>query len=170
MVSRVAPDPWCLMTRRRYVQGKANLLFAVAEGSLPGGGFRTTSIEGTIRLVRGRQPHSGTFRSPFDHHGHLIADLFGGPGGADSGNIVAMHGYSNNGAGGEYRAMERAVEAFLQAGGDAWMRVRVTYNSPAAVRPHRFDVEVRYANGMHSAWRIFNYASYLPNPAKAKPR
>jgi hypothetical protein len=157
------------MIRTRHVIGKAlDLIYTVAEEVPTSGPPRTLSIEGPIRLVSGRQPHAGNYRSPFDHHGHLIADQFGGPGAADSGNIVAMHGHANNGAGGQYRAMERAVAQFL---GDrtGWMRVEVGYRGND-VRPHVFDVQVRYANGMHSRWRIFNYYPHLPNPYQSSRR
>ena len=139
----------------------------MTEESLPGGGFRTIAIEGPIRITPGRAPHSGNNRSPFDHHGHLIADQFGGPGDADSGNIVPMHGHANNGAGGEYRAMELQVERLL-ANRDGWMKVVVEYKAPADVRPHAFEVGVRYANGMRSRWHIFNFYPHLPNPYAAK--
>jgi hypothetical protein len=154
------------MIRVRRVLGKApDLVYEVREEQLPGGRCRTLSIEGPIRLVPGRMPHSGTYRSPFDHHGHLIADQFGGPGAADSGNIVPMHGHPNNGAGGEYRSMELAVERLL---GDrtAHMRVDVGYNGPADERPHVFEVRVRFANGMHSRWKVFNFYPHFPNPYK----
>ena len=152
------------MIRIRLVLGKvADLVYTVSEEGLPNGEFRTVSIEGRIRVVPGRQPHSGKNRSPFDHYGHLIADLFGGPGSAGSGNVVPMHGHANNGAGGQYRAMEVAVETFL-GNQDGWMRVEVGYKKPADVRPHVFNVQVRYANGMHSSWTIFNFYPYLPNP------
>jgi hypothetical protein len=158
------------MIRIRFVAGKVpGLVYTVREerlplGPSPGQQFRTLSIEGRIRIERGRKPHSGEDnRSEFDHHRHLIADLFGGPGSADSGNIVPMHGHANNGAGGEYRAMERAIERLLGSQ-EAWMRVEVGYNRPTDVRPHVFNVEVRYATGMHSRWRIFNFYPHLPNP------
>jgi DNA/RNA non-specific endonuclease len=152
------------MIRTRQVVGKApDLVYDVTEERLPDGQFRTLSIEGPIRIVRGRRPHSGTNRSPFDHHGHLIADQFGGPGAADSGNIVPMHGHPNNGAGGQFRAMEMTVERLL---GDrtAWMKVEVGYKEPADWRPHVFTVQVRFANNMHSRWKIFNFSPLLPNP------
>lgn len=152
------------MRRTRSVTGKqADLVYTVTEERYGGGEFRTVSIEGPIRRVPGRGPHSGTYRSPFDHHGHLIADQLGGPGDAASGNIVAMHGHANNGAGGEYRAMERAVHLIL-GDRDGKMRVDVGYHGADDIRPHVFHVEVTYANGMHSRWRIFNFNPHLPNP------
>ena len=152
------------MSRVRRVVGKAvDLVYTVTEEPLPDGTFRTVSIEGPIRVVPGRAPHSGTYRSPFDHHGHLIADQLGGPGAASSGNVVAMHGHANNGSGGEYRAMERAVVAFL-AGGQGRMRVVVGYKGATDIRPHVFVVDVTYPNGMHSRWRIFNFYPGYPNP------
>jgi DNA/RNA non-specific endonuclease len=152
------------MIRIRSVVGKApDLIYTVKEETLPGETFRTVSIEGPIRMVSGRLPHSGRNRSPFDHHGHLIADEFGGPGSADSGNVVPMHGHANNGVGGQYRAMELAVKSFL-GNQDGVMRMDVGYKEPTDARPHLFNVEVRYANGMHSRWKIFNFGDYLPNP------
>ncbi|QEH32308.1 hypothetical protein OJF2_07780 [Aquisphaera giovannonii] len=156
------------MKRTRRVVGKApDLIYEVTEEFLPGGRFRTLSIEGNVRLTPGRNPHSGNYRSPFDHHGHLIADEFGGPGDADSGNIVAMHGHANNGAGGEYRAMERAVRQLLgnQTGR---MRVEVGYKGTVDERPHVFEIEVWFANGMRSRWKVFNFYPYLPNPSRAR--
>ena len=152
------------MIRTRNVTGKAaDLVYTVSEQRLPDGQFRTLAIEGPIRFVPGRLDHSGGYRSPFDHHGHLIPDQFGGPGDAESGNIVAMHGHPNNGAGGQYRGMEIAVRKLL---GDrsAWMRVEVGYQGPTEIRPHVFDVQVRFSNGMHSRWKIFNFYPHLPNP------
>jgi DNA/RNA non-specific endonuclease len=152
------------MIRTRPVVGKApNLVYTVRQELLPDGRFRTLSIEGPIRIVSGREPHSGHYRSPFDHHGHLIADQLGGPGSADSGNIVAMHGHANNGAGGEYRAMEMTVARFL-GNRSGWMKVEVGYSEPDDIRPHVFNVQVRYANGMHSRWKIFNFYPLMPNP------
>ena len=152
------------MNRTRRVIGKApDLVYEVTDEPLPNGGYRTLSIEGPIRRIPGRLPVAGNYRSEFDHHGHLIADLFGGPGNVDSGNVVAMHGYVNNGAGGEYREMERAVLRLL---GDrkAMMRVDVRYHNPTEIRPHLFDVQVWFSNGMRSRWKIFNFYSHLPNP------
>lgn len=156
--------------RTRTVVGKAaDLIYTVRDERLPDGQFRTLSIEGPIRIIRGRSPHSGNYRSPFDHHGHLISDLFGGPSTAESGNIVAMHGHPNNGAGGEYRAMEMAVERLL---GDrtGWMRVEVGYQRPGEIRPHVFNVQVRFDNGMHSRWKVFNFYPNLPNPYLPRQR
>lgn len=158
------------MMRERFVVGKKpNRRFKVREEGLPGGGNRTISIEGPIRITPGRRPHSGGNRSPFDHHGHLIADQFGGPGDAGSGNIVAMYGHANNGAGGQYRAMEMQV-ARLLGDRDGWMKVTVDYNEPTDDRPHAFAVEVRHANGMHSRWKIFNFYPHFPNPYLSKSR
>src|SRR5262245_23282579 len=126
------------MTRVRFVVGKSpDLRYTVKEEPIPDGRFRTLSIEGPIRITPGRVSHSGSNRSPFDHHGHLIADQFGGPGDAGSGNIVPMHGHSNNGAGGQYRAMEMDV-ARLLGNRDGWMKVTVDYKEPMDVRPHVF--------------------------------
>jgi DNA/RNA non-specific endonuclease len=152
------------MTRTRRVVGKEpDLIYNVTEEQLSDGSFRTIAIEGTIRIVAGRQPHAGNFRSPFDHHGHLIADQFGGPGSRDSGNIVPMHGHANNGAGGEYRAMELTIERLL-GNRDGWMKVSVGYKEPADIRPHVFNAEVHYSNGMKSHWKIFNFYPLMPNP------
>lgn len=132
----------------------------MTEDRLPSGQARTASIEGPIRIIPGRAPHAGANRSAFDHHGHLIADQFGGPGDADAGNVVPMHGHQNSGAGGEYKRMEAEIRSLL---GDrqGWMRVDVGYLHVQDVRPHLFEVQVRYSNGMHSRWRIFNYGSYM---------
>lgn len=152
------------MTRIRPVVGKApDLVYEVKEERLPDGRYRTRSIEGPIRIVPGRMPHSGDNRSPFDHHGHLIADEFGGPGAADSGNIVPMHGHANNGAGGQFRRMELDVRTLL-GNRIGWMKVEVGYKEATDMRPHVFDVEVRFANNMHSRWKIFNFYPLLPNP------
>jgi len=152
------------MGRVRIVIGKVpDLRYTVMEEALPDGKFRTVSIEGTIRLSPGREPHSGRNRSPFDHHGHLIADQFGGPGHVDSGNVVPMHGHANNGAGGEYKEMENAVKKWM-GDRDAHMKVKVGYQKPDDVRPYVFEVSVRYANGMHMNWRIFNFYPHFPNP------
>ena len=151
------------MKRIRMVAGKEDLVFTVEEVRLPDFSFRTVSIEGKIRVVPGREPHSGGDRSAFDHHGHLIADEFGGPGSADSGNIVAMHGHANNGAGGQYRAMERAIKKCL-GDREGWMRVEVGYQGESDWRPHVFEVRVKYQNGMHSRWKIFNFYPNLMNP------
>lgn len=156
------------MSRIRIVMGKVpDLKFRVTENALPSGGFRTRSIEGQIRYCPGRGPHSGNFRSNFDHYGHLIADQFGGPGDAASGNIVAMHGHANNGAGGQYKRMEDDVKRLL-FDREAFMKVDVGYKATADLRPHVFEVFVRFANGMHSCWRIFNFYPGIPNPALAK--
>lgn len=157
-----------ILTRR--VVGKApDLVYEVKEERLADGRCRTKSIEGPIRVVPGRGPHDGYYRSPFDHHGHLIADQIGGPGAAESGNIVAMHGHANNGAGGEYREMERTIVRMLgtQTG---WMKVEVGYQGPEEIRPHVFEVQVRFANGMHSRWKIFNFYPLMPNPYQAGRR
>lgn len=152
------------MGRVRIVIGKEpDLIYRVTEESLSDGRYRTSSIEGKIRYVAGRQPHSGIYRSAFDHHGHLIADQFGGPGDAASGNIVPMHGHANNGGGGEYKAMEDAVKRLL-GDRDGQMRVDVGYKDTVDIRPHVFDVFVQYSNGMHSRWKIFNFYPHLPNP------
>lgn len=156
------------MSRVRTVLGKVpDLRFHVTEDRLPDGTYRTASIEGTIRLVPGRAAHSGIYRSSFDHHGHLIADQFGGPGDAASGNIVAMHGHANNGAGGQYKQMEETVKQWMKDR-EAFMRVMVGYRETTDIRPHWFQVRVRYANGMHSNWKIFNFYPGIPNPALAK--
>lgn len=150
------------MPRVRRVIGKQpDLIYELSEDRLPDGQYRTAAIEGTIRVVPGRLPHSGGFRSPFDHHGHLIADQLGGPGDAASGNIVPMHGHANSGSQGEYRGMERTVVQML-GDGDGWMRVDCRYRGAAEVRPHCFDVQVKYPNGMHSRWKIFNFYPHLP--------
>jgi len=155
------------MNRTRRVVGKtSDLVYEVTEEPLPNGQFRTLSIEGPIRLTPGRKPHSGRNRTSFDHHGHLIADEFGGPGDAESGNILAMHGYANNGAGGEYRAMELAVKRLL---GDrtARMRVDVGYKQSTDERPHVFEVQAWFANNMRSRWKIFNFYPHFPNPFRS---
>ena len=148
----------------RRVAGKdPRQIFSVSEDLLPDGSRRTRVFEGSIRHVPGRMRHTGGFRSPFDHHGHLIADEFGGPETAESGNIVPMHGHQNAGAGGEYRAMERQVKQWL-GDNDANMRVECEYKGPDDIRPHAFNISVQFSNGMHSRWRIFNFNPHLPNP------
>ncbi len=156
------------MSRIRIVLGKVpDLRFHVTEDLLPDGRYRTRSIEGTIRYIAGRGPHSGNYRSNFDHHGHLIADQFGGPGDAASGNIVAMHGHANNGAGGQYKRMEEEVKSWIRDQ-EAFMKVDVDYKTLTDIRPHAFQVFVRYANGMRRNWKIFNFYPGIPNPALAK--
>jgi hypothetical protein len=152
-----------LIRTRRVVGKEPDLIYNVTEEQLPDGSFRTIAIEGTIRIVPGRQPHSGNFRTAFDHNGHLIADQFGGPGSKHSGNIVPMHGHANNGTGGQYRAMELTIKRLL-SDRDGWMKVSVGYKEPADKRPHVFTAEVRYSNGMKSYWKIFNFYPHLPNP------
>jgi hypothetical protein len=156
-----------MSTQIRQVVGKApDMVYTVVEQRLADGRCRTLSIEGPIRRIPGRAPHSGVFRTPFDHHGHLIADQFGGPGDADSGNIVPMHGYINNGAGGPWKTMESDIGRLLgtQRG---WMHVEARYGDADGIRPHVFRVEVTFSNGMRSRWKIFNYYPHLPNPSDA---
>ena len=149
------------MNRTRRVAGqRPDLVYTVRDEQLQDGAFRTLWIEGPIRIVPGRMAHSGNYRSPFDHHGHLIADQFGGPGAADSGNIVPMHGHVNNGSGGQYRTMEKNVERLL-GDREAHMRVEVGYQRDAPRRPHLFNVKVQFSNGMHSRWTIFNFYPHL---------
>lgn len=156
------------MARMRNVVGKSpDLIFQVTEDQLTGGQFRTTCFEGKIRYVAGRGPHSGYYRSAFDHHGHLIADQFGGPGDAASGNIVAMHGHANNGSGGEYKQMEDSIKQLL-GDRDGYMKVEVGYQNLTEIRPYVFHVQCQFDNGMHSRWRIFNFYPHMPNPFLAQ--
>ena len=69
----------------------------------------------------------------------------------------------NNGAGGEYREMERAVLRLLGEGrNDEGSTSDTTTRRDSS---HLFDVQVWLSNGNgRSRWKIFNFYSDLPNP------
>lgn len=127
--------------------------------------WRTRSIEGLVRNHAGRSRAAtglADARSAFDDRGHLIADRFGGPSGARSGNIVPMHALVNS-SDGNWFQMEEHI-ARLLGGGTGIMRVVCEYHSNS-IRPDLFKVTFVGAGGHVSA----AYWNHTPHLAPGEP-